>query len=162
TDRRAWFVTINGTRIDLGRDKKAAFETFHRLIAEPRRLAAPSGALVALIDLFLDWCQKHRAPDTYEWYRYRLQRFAEAQPTLAVRDLRPYHVQQWLDGLEGLSSGSKRNYCRAIKRALSWALRQGLIDANPIAHLEQPRAGKRERVVSQAEFDAMLRLCGDA
>jgi hypothetical protein len=26
--------------------------------------------VTAIVDAYLDWCQKHRAADTYEWYRY--------------------------------------------------------------------------------------------
>ena len=116
---------------------------------------------MAIVDAFLDWCHNHRARDTYEWYRYRLQRFAETYPDLTTRDLRPYHVQQWLDQLEGLSSGSKRNYCRAIKRALHWALQQGYIEHDPIAHVQQPKGGKREVVIRQEEFDEILEFVPD-
>ena len=28
---------------------------------------------MAIVDSFLDWCHNHRAPDTYEWYRYGIQ-----------------------------------------------------------------------------------------
>ncbi|MGD9855052.1 MAG: tyrosine-type recombinase/integrase [Planctomycetaceae bacterium] len=57
-----------------------------------------------------------------------------------------------------LASGSKRNYCRAVKRVLRWAVQQGYIDFNPIAHLEQPKPGNREVVLSQAEFDRLVAL----
>lgn len=49
--------------------------------------------MVALIDVFLDWCQKHRSPDTYAWYRDPLQKFASKYPDLSPAELRPFHVQ---------------------------------------------------------------------
>lgn len=159
--RRSWFVTLDGKRHNLGREKKAAHDHFHQLMSDPRKRVIRTDSVLAIIDAFLDWCEKHRSPDTYEWYRYRLQRFADTYPDLTAGQLRPFHVQQWLDAMTGLSSGSKRNHCRAIKRAVRWGVQQGYIEQNPIAHLEQPKAGKRETVVSQEVFDEILGLVPD-
>ena len=160
-DRNSWFVSIDGVRHNLGPDKKAAFTLFHSLMTRPVRRRPASDTLVVIIDAFLEWCQNHRAADTYEWYRDRLQRFAETYPNMTVRDLRPFHVQQWLDGMKELSSGSKRNYCRSIKRVMRWAQQQGYIDSNPIIFLEQPKAGRREQIVSRDEFQQLLKLTPD-
>ena len=129
-------------------------------MAKPKKRVVPSGSLLAIIDAFLDWCQKHRAPDTYEWYQSRLELFAQKHPQLRAADLRPFHVQQWIDAMV-VSSGTKRNYCRTIKRCMAWAKKQGHIDLNPIVDLEQPRGGKREVVVAQEEFDELLALPTD-
>lgn len=157
-DRRCWCVSIDGVRHNLGPEKKTAFDRFHAMMNQPTKSRLASDSLVVIIDAFLEWCSLHRATETYAWYRDRLQRFAEAHPELTVRDLRPFHVQEWLDRMNGLASGSKRNYCRAVKRVLRWAVQQGYIDHNPIAHLEQPKSGKREVVVSQDEFERILSL----
>ena len=126
-------------------------------MARPEKRVVPSGSLLAIIDAFLDWCKKHRAPDTYEWYRSRLELVAQKHPHLRAADLRPFHVQQWIDAMD-VSSGTKRNYCRSIKRCVRWAKQQGYIDVNPIADLEQPKGGKREVVVTLEEFDEILSL----
>jgi hypothetical protein len=77
-ERKSWFVTIAGVRHNLGKDKKLAIDEFHRLMRMPQEHRQVAGQLVvALIDVYLAWVQKHRAPDTYEWYRYRLQRFVD-------------------------------------------------------------------------------------
>ena len=80
---------------------------------------------------------------------------------MSVRDLSPFHVQQWLDGMKDLTSGTKRNYCRSIKRVLRWAHQQGNIESNPIVHLEQPKAGRREQVVTADEFQELMKLIPD-
>jgi len=36
--------------------------------------------LASVIDAYLEWVQKNRAAETYEWYRYRLQRFVLTYP----------------------------------------------------------------------------------
>ena len=117
--------------------------------------------MVAICDAYVDWVQKHRSPDTYRWYKDRLQRFVETiPPALRVTQLRPFHVQQFIDGLE-LSSGTKRNFVRAVKRAMAWAEEQGYIDRSPIAHMKKPRGGRREIVVTEAEFKAILAATRD-
>lgn len=83
------------------------------------------------------------------------------QGSINASQLRPFQVQEWLNSLDGLSSGSRRNHCRAIKRTLQWAFQQGYVDHNPIAHLEQLSGGKREQVISPAEFETMLTLVPD-
>jgi integrase len=44
---------------------------------------------------------------------------------------------------------------------MRWAEAQGYIDRSPIAHLELPKGGKREVVLSQDEFDRVLSLVPD-
>ena len=135
---------------------------YHELMRRPQSRPVASGSVVAIVEAFLDWCKKHRSPDTYEWYRYRLQRFVEfAAPGLRVSQLKPFHVQHWIDHYGQLSNGSKRNYCRAIQRAMRWAEQQGYMERSPIAHMEKPAGGKRELVLSSEEFDKILGCARD-
>jgi integrase/recombinase XerD len=156
-DRDAWFVTINGTRHNLGADKKTAFDTFYRLMRQPQTTAkVPPQTMLAVADAFLDWVQRHRSPDTFEWYRYRLQRFCDRYPELRTCDLRPFHVQVWVDSSPDLSRTTCRNYIRSVKRCLKWAQQQGYIEVNPIALMEVPSAERRETIITAAEFEALL------
>ena len=147
--RRLWYVQIDGRQHNLGPDKEKAFQAYHELMGQPAATKIDPRLVVSLIDEFLEWVQTNQAPKTYEWYRFRLQTFAKLYPSLLTTDLKPFHVQRWIDGLK-LSSGSKHNYARAIMRCMTWSEEQGLIDKNPIRHFKKPRAGKRETVVSQA------------
>jgi len=153
--RRAWFVTLGGRQIKLGKTKKEALDRYHELMAAPKKQKVPSDSLLALIDAFLDWVQRNRAHETYEWYRYRLQRFAEIHPDLRAGDLRPHHVESWAGSYE-ISITSRRNYLRAVKRCLKWAKKQGYIDQNPIEDLEVPAAEHKEIVITQAEYESLL------
>ena len=74
--RRAWFVTVNGEQHNLGPDKAEAFDRFYELMRQPTERKVSPLSLAAIADAFLDWVQKQRSPETYEWYRYRLERFA--------------------------------------------------------------------------------------
>ena len=55
---------------------------------------------------------------------------------MRVGELRLYHIQDWADSYE-FSKTSRRNYLRAVKRALTWATKQGYIDRSPLEHLER-------------------------
>ena len=156
--RNGWYVTIDGVKHNLGRDKTAAHTRFYQLMAEPQKRVVRSDSVAAIVDVFLEWCHAQRATDTYEWYRYRLERFVRRYPDLKTHQLRNFHVQQWIDSMSELKSGSHRNYCRSIKRAMKWAKQQGYVDQNPIEDFPEPQCGRREQVISQAEYERILDL----
>ena len=81
-ERGVWYVTLGGKQLNLGSDRTAAFQEYARLISEPRPQEVRSGSLAAIVDSFLEWVQRQRSPDTYEWYRYRLERFVRRFPDL--------------------------------------------------------------------------------
>ena len=102
--KRGWYVTLDGEQIPLGKEREAAFEQYHELMRQPRERKVPAASVVSIIDQFLDWVQKNRAADTYVWYQSRLQLFARKYPDLLTKELKPIHVQQWIDGYDHLAS----------------------------------------------------------
>jgi integrase len=157
--RRSWFVTISGQRHPLGPDRSTALVRFHELMSSPQKAVVASDQVVAIIDLFLDWTKKHRAESRYHWYVWLCQSFVDSIPsTTRVGDLRPYHLQNWVDGREGDSQSTTRACITAVKRAFAWAEKQGHIDRSPIANVERPGATRREQIVAQAEYDT-IRSC---
>ena len=162
-DRQAWFVTIDGTRHNLGRNRKAAFQRFHELMAQPRsQRQLPSETVIAVIDAFLEWTQKHRAKATYEWYLERCQWFIKTiDVSLTVSQLKPFHVQEWVDSHPSWSDGHTRGCIIAVQRPLRWALKMGLIDKNPLEFVEKPQGGHREEVITQEECNAIIALVRD-
>ncbi|HVX62152.1 MAG TPA: tyrosine-type recombinase/integrase [Pirellulales bacterium] len=156
--RGLWYVQLDGRQYNLGPDRDAAFRAYRDLMAQPVAKPAVRGDHVAaVVDRFLDWALKNRAPDTYVWYQTRLQLFVSRYPDLTVEQLRPIHVQEWIDGFD-VSPGTRRNYARAIQRAMRWAAQMGCIGANPIADFRKPRGGTRTTVLSREEFDELLSL----
>ena len=73
--RGLWYVQIDGRQVNLGPDRDEAFRQYHDLMARGRDEPESStgDSVVSVLDAFLDWCQKHRAPRTYDWYRDYLQ-----------------------------------------------------------------------------------------
>ncbi len=160
--RDCWKVTIASKRHNLGPDKQAAMDEFYRLMTKPVEVQkVDSMSLPAIIDAFLEWNQRHRAEDTYEWYRYRLQRFIDFYPRLSIDALCPFHVEQWVDTYPDFSRTSRRNYFRSIKRCLKWAMRQGYIVRNPLENLEVPSGERKEVVVDEDDFATIMTFVPD-
>ena len=139
-----------------------------KLLANPPKVEpkeedrVPSDLLVGLIQRFMADMRANGAPDTIEWYRHRLQRLvdylsAHNLESIRVDELKRSHVTEWMNAYPALSSGSRRNLGRAIQRVMNWAVEQEDIDHNPLAGMRKPKAGKRERVISDADGNTSCR-----
>lgn len=166
--RGLWYVQLDGRQVNLGADKEDAFKSYYALMRDRSQRVVPSAqpeprrpsalGVIALAELYLEWCQKNRAPHTYRWYRDRLNAFCNTIPgDLTVDRLKPHHVQSWVDGYPGdPADGTKRNLIAACKRAMAWAEEQGYIDRSPIALMRKPACGRKEQVVTPEQYAALL------
>lgn len=160
--RGVWYVTLGSKQHNLGPDRDRAFERYKELIAQERRIEpVETETVAAIIDRFLEWTKNHRAIRTYEWYLQRCQWFVETIGDLHVQQLKPYHVQEWLDAHPNWSDGHRRGCIIAVQRPLRWATRMGYIPGNPIQHIEKPQGGRREEIISPSEFESLLRHVRD-
>ena len=167
--RQLWYVEIDRKQHCLGPDKDAAFQQYHALMQVQQRtplgLAAAgvkSPLVAVLADTFLTWMKANRAANTYAWYQRLLQRFCAKYPTLNVEDLRPYHVQQWVDAYPHLSQSSRRNYIRSVKACVRWSLHQGYIDKHMLWGLSIPANEYREVTIPVADYLRLLAAITDA
>lgn len=157
--RGVWMVQIAGVQHNLGPDQEQAFRLYHDLMRQPAKKQVVGDSVVAIIDRYLDLCQEHRAAETYEWYRYRVQLFVTyIDKTLTVGRLKHFHIDDWLREHPDWSSGTKHGMVRSAQRALRWATRKGYIERSPITDYEKPRPGKRNVVITPERFDQILRL----
>jgi integrase len=165
--RNAWFVQIDDRQIKLAADKDEAFTRYHELMAQPAAAPAIPQAdakplVVVVVDSFLDWCQQNRAPDTYVWYKERLTSFCKTiDPGMTVADLKPFHVQTWVDSQKALAPGSRRNLITAVKRSMKWAEELGYIDRSPLRYMKKPAGGRKEQVVTPDQYQALLARTAD-
>jgi site-specific recombinase XerD len=113
---------------------------------------------VTVFEQFLDWCQKNRSPRTYEWSQNHIQNFVNSLTDKGLRtdDLKPFHVQQWVDAKTRWGPNHKRGAITAIQRAFSWAEKIGHIIKSPIRNIEKPAAIRREQVLTPTEFESLL------
>lgn len=156
--RSCWYVQHGTTQIRLSPDKDEAWQLWHEFMArppeaEPRPVAAPPRSVVEILDAFLDWCSRNKATRTYEHYRENIQRFVDRIPkTLAVGELKPFHVTQAMSDFPDWSNNTKHDFIGALKRALNWALDEELLDRNPLARMKKPAREAREMALSPEEY----------
>lgn len=180
-ERDGWYVTKDGQRHLLGghpenappprktRGKWNAPEAirlaFHALMVAPppTPAAAPVTAsnlsVARLFDRYLDWCQRHREKRTYTDYLWHLQRFCEhleSADRLPALDLRPFHVNEWLDAHPDWGQTYRRNAIASVKRAYTWAEEEGYIEHTPLRRLKKPMPKRREQVITPEEYKAII------
>lgn len=159
--RGQWYVTLNGVQHNLGPDKDAAFAQYRQLLGQPGQVAVSRHTVASIVDAFLDWSQKHQAERTYLRYLDYCQSFVNRFPDLLVADMKPFHIQEWVDSHTGWGNTTKRSAVVAMKRAFNWAEKQGRIAASPIRHAEKPAPNKREEFITKDEHDHVLSLVKD-
>jgi site-specific recombinase XerD len=113
------------------------------MAGETPQAARPSDTrVVAILDLFLDYSQKHKALRTYQWYRDFLQDFSDMFGLLKIGDLKPFHITRWVDAHPDWA-GARWGAITAVKRAFNWAVDEGLIRDNPIKKVKKPVMRRR-------------------
>jgi integrase len=160
--RNAWYVEVGGKQVKLAADKEEAFRLYHEMMArKPEERAEPIAApsdlsVVEVIDRFLGWAKVNRAILTYEAYKQRLQALIDAIPaSLSCSELKPYHLTRVMDAKEW-GANRKSDFAGAVNRAFNWAMKQGLIDKNPVAHVEKPARQARELSITPKEYAEVM------
>ena len=112
--RGLWYVWHGGKQINLGSEKDAAFAAFHELKSKPESqpvtAAEAAKLVVVIVDQFLDWCEKNRAPDTYRWYKDRINSFCKTiDANTTIDRLNPprwrwRQGQTWLSTFDGTAN----------------------------------------------------------
>jgi integrase len=182
-ERNGWYVNKDGQRHPLG-DHPAGFpapkktkgkwnapppvmQAFHELMARspeqkvvPKNVPTTSGPTVAeILDKYLDWCLKHRAGRTYEWYRDHLQGFLNhlgQSASMPVPELKPFHVIEWTDKHPDWSSAYRKGAIIAVQRPFNWASELGYIADSPVKKIKKPQPQRRDTPMSPEDFTAVL------
>jgi integrase len=165
TSKDAWYVELDGQqhRLAKGKDSEAeAYDAFYRLMAtRPENLPRSDRITVAQIcDLFLDTSKRRHAADTYENYRHFLQAFCDRYGRELANSIKPFHLTKWLDEHPAWKGG-RRHAVLSVKRAFSFADKQGILSPNPIRGVQAERHGRRTRVLTKEEEVEILAAIGD-
>lgn len=163
--KQAWYTTIHGEQINLGKDKAAAkiefrqrMNTYH----EAKPVTVFKGNVWQIMDAFLEDASLNTAPATYDWYKTRLQYFKDDVPDMPVRSLKPFHVKDWLNGKKW-GSTFKAGIITALKRVFNWAVEDERIEVSPIRSLKKPATEHRELTITSEDFaNILLKLRKDA
>jgi integrase len=155
-DRGLWYVQLHGKQHNLGSDKDDAFRRYHQLMQAPTPVE--STLALGIIDGFLEWTKQHRSAGTYGFYYEHLQSFTNSllDKRLQTEQLKPFHVQQWVDSHPSWGPTYRRGAIGAVQRAFLWAEKLGHIEKSPICHIEKPKAERRDNPWSPADFKKAL------
>jgi integrase len=158
-----WATQSDGKRICLAKgrkSKKIAQEKLDALLAERKLLATVDGPITVagLCEEFLDDVQRHLVPKTYESYRYACQMFVDEYGALAAHTIRPLHIRNFTITLEKrLNPTSQGIALRSVQRCFNWGVEQQVIPPHTLGKIRKPAAIRRDRYLTDEEFQAMLR-----
>lgn len=110
-----------------------------------------------LNEKFLAWCGWHRAPATVGFYRTRLKRFCDAYNARTLDSLTPLEIDEYLAlAGHGMSDSTRHRNAVALERLQHFAIQHKLLEKPVFGRLEKPRVGRRNRVPTPAETEALL------
>ena len=123
-----------------------------------------------LVEQFIQWCARHRAPKTVAHYRDRLSSFVRKFGQSDFQSLTPLDVDNWQHEAGHWPSGHAkagepkapdtiRSTIVTFERFQKWAVENKLV-AQPITtgKMEKPRGRLRERIPTEAEVAAILKI----
>jgi hypothetical protein len=98
--------------------------------------------------------------DRVSWVRTLLDPAIAECGYVKVKELKPYVVRDWLDKQKKWNSSTKHTAIGKLSRAFYWALKEGMITANPIAGMEKPekRTRGKEVIIPEGLQDVLLLL----
>jgi integrase len=155
--RRGWYLKINkgNSQIFLSEDKGEAWKIWkEQHCVENPETAEVVFAVVAehyLLHALKAVDEKH-----YKRTSGYLADFCNDCGAVQVRRLKRFHVNRWLQKHEDWGGWAQYAAISAIKRALSWAETEGLIDNNPLAKMPLPSGGRREVLITDEQHSQLM------
>jgi integrase len=110
-----------------------------------------------LVDIFLPWNARHRSPATLAFYRARLRQFYRNYNSRDFGTLTPLEIDEHLATAgAGMSDSTRHHDVVALERLQKFAIQNKLLDKPVFGNLEKPRVGRRDRVPTPTETQAIL------
>jgi integrase len=129
------------------------YEVFASAFGGPGAATAP---VAEIVRAFLAWSVAHHKPSTsgqYEWFGEAL---IEDCGRIVAVDFRPIDVTRWV-AARGWAGAQEYNARRYAFRYFSWAVREGLLRANPLSGMPRPRPLPRRRALGEGEYLTLIR-----
>src|SRR5579863_5986553 len=106
---------------------------------------------------FFAWNARNRAPATLAFYRARLKKFCAAYNGRDLASLTPLEIDEHVaDAGAGMSDTTRHHNAVALERLQKFAIQNKLLDKPVFGILEKPRTGRRDRVPTPTETEAIL------
>jgi len=161
--RKGWYAWVRGKRVrlaSLDEGKTIALRRLGELTGTPYDVAPP--VVGELVVGYLESLLRRRnsgevAAQTKADVERRLAGFAEMHGDRLADSVRPVHVEEWLASKTDWGATSRHDGAGAVRAVFRWALRQGVIDRDPLAAMPRPkRHPKRDAIPSPEDVSRAM------
>jgi integrase len=156
---QTWYVELNGKQHNLGKDREAAFDEYHRLMVNgvPDR----NWTVRQVLDAYWNWAKSNLAATTVSRREGVLKSFGESVPAnLKASQLKGLHVQRWLDANDW-NATTQHNYITLISGIINWAIGLGYMEKNRIKIMRKPTPVVRQEFLPANLWPRVLKLATD-
>jgi integrase len=163
--RQRWFVDTADGRVDLGPDETVAHQTWAAMLAAEKRVNDRDPLFTQLSNLFVGDSEGRVSRgelsiDTHSNYVWYIDSFSQCYPSLAVSQIEPHHITDWLASNPTWGSSARRHAIGSIKRVLNWGRRERRILSNPIEDVARPSQPRRSAMVNDDDHRTLVMASG--
>lgn len=153
---KRWVCTIDGKRITLGKTKDEADKKFYELMAAGTT-RFDLKTVRSICSAYGEFLEANRSEATYDQQMRRISDFAHAVPkALKCTDLKPHRISKWADAHKKWGPTTRADAIKYVQQVFAWAERQGIIDNNPVKHVDKPRRLRRDVHYSADQYEQIL------
>lgn len=167
--QKAWYLKAKGEdgkwkNLRLAKTEIEAIDVWHKMREAAKRANEPDGITVGeLLDLYAESMAERvkmgqLAASTLERSEEYLGSFTAhgCIEVLSVRDLKPYHVDEWLSSKTTWNATTRHHGAIAVKRAMKWGVDRGRISVSPVASLTVEAGEARSHLIDQSLHERLL------
>jgi integrase len=161
---QAFYVQLGKKQYRLGRTRDEAKKKFQELLAldlGPPEATPRVYSVRTLCKLFLRRSRRVHTEQTRAWYLMFLKSFCRLFGARKFHQLKPLHLDVWIERHPGWGEGTQRCAVVAIKAVLNWGKKKGLFKEHPLQNVPNPPPQRRERVLSSKEHEQIFSAIKD-
>ena len=160
--RRAYYATVRGRRHRLGTSLRASQAALRLLLARPEEhTRVDPQSLLSVLNAFVAWCRKNRAPKTHRHYKDFCQAFISFAGDISTGELTPDLVMSWLESQTTWNNSSKNSAITCLSRAMNWGKKNLGLKENPISSMDRFKVTTKPSVILPEEFRKILKHVKD-
>jgi integrase len=166
--KATWCTELGGKRRTLAKGKsnrRLAESILRNLLEEQRLLTDVNGAIsvAGLCDLFLEDAKQNLERSTYDSYLYSLQKLVDVHGDKHAHVVEPLDIAKFLREIQKtLNPTSQAIVLRVVQRCFNWGVENRLIPNHKLGRIRKPRSLRRERYLTDEEFQLLLRSTNGA
>ncbi len=144
--KNAWYwINPAGKKTRLGETEQEAYDTWGRLQRDEPALV-PLAPLADILEAYLADSQGRLSAQTWTQRGRYLYRVATGLGHRPAGEVRPVHVDRWLDG-ERVTQSTRAAIVKSLRAAIRWAVSQGILPHDTMTGLRKPQDDARTHVV---------------